>query len=85
MEYIFRKDSYNNWHIDKVWPGSKDEESLCRSLAKDILNVNLVANTPNYLVESAIHKKCITCTSDLGVISFFSDGRIMFMYGSHYM
>lgn len=85
MEYILRKDSNNNWHFVDVKSGSKGEQSLCRFLALRYLDVQLVANTPNYLVESAIRKKCITSTFDLGVISFLSDGRIMFMYGSHYM
>lgn len=85
MEYIVRKDSNNNWHFDSVKSGSQNEQRLCHRLAKRYLDVELVANTPNYLVESAIRKKCITCTSDLGVISFLSDGHIMFMYGSRYM
>lgn len=85
MEYILRKDVNNNWHFDNVKSGSHKEQRLCHRLAELYLGADLVVNTPNYLVESAIRKKCITCTSDLGVISFLSDGHIMFMYGSHYM
>lgn len=85
MEYIVRKDSNNNWHFDDVKSGSRLESYLCRRFAVLYLNTELVVNTPNYLVESAIRKKCITCSSDLGVISFLSDGHIMFLYGSRYM
>lgn len=85
MEYVLRKDVNNNWHFDDVQYGSLNEQRLCRCLAKRYLNTELVANTPNYLVECSIRKKCLTCTSDLCVISFLPDGHIMFMYGTHYM
>lgn len=62
MEYIVRKDLYNNWHFDDVKSGSKDEHRLCFSLALQYLDVELVSNTPNYLVEAAISLKCIACT-----------------------
>lgn len=85
MEYILRKDRNNNWHFDGVISGSMFERRLCCHLASWYLNTELVSNTPNYLVESAIRIKCISDSSDLGVISFLSDGHIMFLYGTKYM
>lgn len=85
MEYILRKDCNNDWHFDDVKFGSRLESYLCRRFAVLYLNTELVSNTPNFLVESAIRIKGITDSSDLGVISFLPDRRIMFLYGTHYM
>ena len=85
MEFLLRKDSNNNWHFDDVKSGSKREQLLCHLLALRYLDVQLVANTPNFLVESAIIHRFIPYTSKLlpGVISFLPDGHIMFMFDSH--
>ena len=85
MVYFLRKDSKNNWHFDDVKSGSKSEQRLCRLLALRYLHVQLVANTPNFLVEAAIIYRFIPYTSKLlpGVISFLPDGHIKFLYGSH--
>lgn len=85
MVYFLRKDSNNNWHFDDVKSGSNSEQRLCRLLALRYLDVQLVANTPNFLVEAAICHRFIPYTSKLlpGVISFLPDGHIKFLYGSH--
>lgn len=85
MEYLLRKDSNINWHFDDVKSGSYREQLLCRRLALRYLHVQLVANTPNSLVEAAIIYRFIPYTSKLlpGVISFLPDGHIKFLYGSH--
>ena len=85
MEFYLRKDSNSNWHFDDVKSGSKREQLLCHLLATHYLHVQLVANTPNFLVEAAIRHRYIPYTSKLlpGVISFLPDGHIKFLYGSH--
>ena len=85
MVYFLRKDSKNNWHFDYVNSGSWSEQLLCRRLAQRYLHVQLEANTPNCLVDTAIRHKYIPYTSKLlpGVISFLPDGHIKFLYGSH--
>lgn len=54
MDYIFRKDVNSNWHIDGVESGSKHEHRLCRRLSRRYFGGELIADTPNMLVESVV-------------------------------
>ena len=54
MDYILKKDSACNWHFVGVKSGSVREQRLCRRLSRRFFDVDLIANTPNLLVECAV-------------------------------
>ena len=54
MDYILRKDSSCNWHFDGVEFGSSREKRLCRRLSRRFFDFDLIAITPNILVECIV-------------------------------
>ena len=54
MDYTLRKDENCNWHFVGVESGSSREKRLCRRLSRSFFDVDLIANTPNMLVETVV-------------------------------
>ena len=54
MDYTLIKDENCNWHIDGVKSGSAKEKRICRRLSRRFFGVDLIANTPNMLVETVV-------------------------------
>ena len=87
MDISLIKDSVGNWHLPGVMSGSVREQRLCRRLARVFLNDNLIANTPNFLVDAVVRHRTATwsdlpslmahCTE----IFFYNfDGRVYFLF-----
>lgn len=60
MDYILRKDSSCNWHFDGVTSGSAKEKRLCRRLSRRYFDFDLIALTPNILVECVVRIRSST-------------------------
>ena len=87
MDYILTKDSSCNWHLDGVKSGSVREQRLCSRLARRFFSADLIANTPNFLVECVVRSRSQdwsnlpTLMDHCNKLVFYDfDGRVYFFF-----